>query len=252
MTTHSHVLSERYRIGSCIAATTFNRVYSATDSLTGRQVIVKAARQDSGTRQYSNLANEAAMLRALKRWGIPAPRYLHQSRHQQQSYLVMSKVPGETLEALTLQGRLSPTDVVCVITELCLAVELLHQCGYVHHDIKPANVVLQRNGVPVLIDWGSAAPISTTGTAYDTIAFTPDFASPEQMRGLALPENDTFALGKLIEALIAWPSPRLTLIIERATAPIARRYRSAAELWRELLRLRWIDRLVQWVGLTAI
>ena len=193
------------------------------------------------------------MLRALKRWDIPAPRYLNHIRHNDQTYLVMSKVPGETLEALTLQGQLSPTEVVCVMTELCLAVDLLHQCGYVHHDIKPSNVVLQRNGLPVLIDWGSAVPISTaSAAAYDMIAFTPDFASPEQMRGLALPENDTFALGKLIEALIAWPSPRLTLIIERATAPIARRYRSVAELWRELLRLRWIDRLVQWVGLTAI
>jgi eukaryotic-like serine/threonine-protein kinase len=138
-----------------------------------------------------------------------------------------------------------------VFIELCSDFSALHQHDYVHHDPKPANIMVQPDGTPVLIDWGSIQSIRPRGQ-WPMQYFTPDYACLDQIRGEALVSNDIYSLGKSLEATMLWPSRRLRAIIDRATAPIERRYTTAAQLQRDLIRLRRLDRTVNRLGLTAI
>jgi serine/threonine protein kinase len=239
-----------------IAATTHRHIISiGIDHVLGRSVIVKQARPDtwaSAEAAWLALLCEAAMLRFLARRQVRAPRYIDLFEADRSPCLVMTRVPGTTLEALHLAGQLSPDDAVRIITRLCAAVARLHALGYVHHDIKPANIMIQPDLTPVLIDWGCAEAIRPPGARRPNAGFTPAFVSPDQARGLARPTNDIFALGMTLDALVEWPSTALEGIVDRAIAQHEPRYRSAAALGRDLARLCMIDQLAGYVGLKAI
>lgn len=248
------ILVGQYRLDECIASSRLNVVYEATELATGRSVIVKTPRPLSmlGPAARPSPSCEGATLRLLRRRGLPAPRFVTEFWDGGRPYLVMSRIQGETLERLADQRQLSPGEIVQIVRQLGLGVQQLHQTGYAHNDIKPSNIIVQPDGIPVLIDWESAEPIAGESDLRPDVTLTPPFASPERLRGESGPGNDIYALGCTLDYLIEWPSPRLTMIIDRAIAPIDRRYSSAADLSRDLSRLSRLDRLAQIFGFAAI
>lgn len=232
-----------------LAQTATHAVFAALDPQTGREVIVKQACASDAPARL-RLACEAAMLRFLARQQVAAPRFVAAFEHGGRPHLVMTRIGGRTLEALHRAGQISAAQVVQLLCRLCASVLRLHRLGYVHHDIKPANIVVQPNFTPVLIDWGAAAPASRRLSSGGTC--TPGFASPDQVRGLARPANDLFALGMTLDALIARPAPRLCAIIDRAIAQHEPHYHSAADLGRDLAQLCLIERLASSVALSAV
>jgi serine/threonine protein kinase len=192
------------------------------------------------------------MLCFLARRGILAPRYYDYYVAGEQACLLMSKIPGRTLDNLRRDDELSPHQAIWIVAHLCLVVHELHRNGYVHHDIKPSNVVVRPDGVPVLIDWGSAEAIRPPADLHQRSTFTPGFVSPDQAHGSARPSNDIFALGMTLDDLIQWPGPRLIEIIRRATTSTKEPYRSAIAMAYDLLQLSILDSLVNWLGLMAI
>lgn len=251
------ILHERYRVEGVLVTTEFSAVYTATDLVRYREVVVKGARQDRCgddghclTCLYLTL--EAVTLRRLSQHAIPAPHYLGQFHVGQRPFLAMTKIPGQTLEVLHREGRLSPRQAVRFILQVCAAVERLHQLGFVHHDIKPSNIMARPDQTALLIDWGAAQRIRAPGDLQPYSTYTPGFVGPEQVRGEAMPGNDIFALGMTLDALVPWPSRRLEAIIRKATAPANRRYVAIADLLRDLARLSVLDTVAGLLDLTAM
>jgi serine/threonine-protein kinase len=247
----------RYRCGQIITKSRFNTVYAATDSITGRELIIKETRVASHGNgslgdPHLRLMSEGGMLRLLARRGILAPRYCDYFVAGNHAHLVMTKIPGQTLDALRHGSDFNRHQAAWIVAHLCLPVSELHRVGYVHHDIKPANIVVRPDGIPVLIDWGSAEPIRPPSDLRPRGTFTPAFVSPDQVRGTAQPSNDIFALGMTLDDLIQWPGPRLTRIISRAIASAGEPYPSAVALGRDLVQLSMLDGLVNRLGLMAI
>jgi serine/threonine protein kinase len=248
---------ERYRVETVIATTGLSVVYVATDLVRSREVIVKMARQgqcgyDKHCLNCLYLTLEATLLRRLDRHTITAPRYLGHMHAGGRPVLVMTKVPGQTLEALHDEGNLSPHQALRYILQVCVTVRELHAIGYVHHDIKPANIIICSDHSAVLIDWGSAQRIRAPGDPRSYGTYTPRFVSPEQVRGEALPGNDIFALGMTLDTLVRWPSRRLEAIIRKATAPPSRRYVAVDGLLHDIARLTVLDTVAGLLDLTAI
>jgi serine/threonine-protein kinase len=128
-------------------------------------------------------------------------------------YLIMEFVDGKRIDEycdehqLSIAGRLSLFQVVCA------AVRFAHQHLVVHRDIKPGNILVDADGTPKLLDFGIAKLLSEEGAPDERTRtglgfMTPDYASPEQLRGeRATTVSDVYALGMLLYKLLTGQKP---------------------------------------------
>ncbi|GJM07866.1 MAG: hypothetical protein DHS20C11_01420 [Lysobacteraceae bacterium] len=126
------------------------------------------------------------------------------------AYLVMDYESGKTLLDRIRQGDY-PDDLEIrhLLTGLLDGLEVLHEHGFLHHDIKPANVVLREDGSPVLIDFGAARRTVVEGTATMTRFLSPGYAPIEQYGADQAQGawSDLYALGATFYHLITAHPP---------------------------------------------
>jgi predicted Ser/Thr protein kinase len=133
-------------------------------------------------------------------------------------YFVLEYVEGEPLMEYCDRRALSTFERVRLFVEVCKAVHYAHQNLVVHRDLKPGNILVTADGVPKLLDFGIAKLVQpaggpaapTTGTIFPMM--TPDYASPEQIRGERVTTaSDVYALGVVLYELLTGRKPyRLT------------------------------------------
>jgi len=141
-------------------------------------------------------------------------------------YLVMEYVDGLPIHQYCDSRKLTVADRIRLLLPVCAAVEYAHRNLIVHRDLKPGNIFVTAEGVPKLLDFGTAK-LLLTGTADSTTTrfamMTPRYASPEQLRGESITTvSDVYSLGVLLYELVtgAWPfgDPNSPLIgLERAS-----------------------------------
>lgn len=134
-------------------------------------------------------------------------------------FVVMELVQGETIARYCAQQQLDLTDRLRLLVKLCEALEYAHRCGIVHRDIKAGNVLVTAQGEPKLIDFGIAKKLPSEDDAeleldaeltsnQTTALMTPEYASPEQIRGAAAsPASDIYSLGVLMYELLTGSRP---------------------------------------------
>ena len=116
------------------------------------------------------------------------------------AFLAMELVPGRTLaERIEQAGTFEPDEVVKLVAEIGAALDVLHDDGLVHRDVKPANVLLDERGTALLTDFGLArAAADTVLTQPGRVSGTADYLAPELILGEAPSAgSDLYALGCL-------------------------------------------------------
>ena len=143
-------------------------------------------------------------------------------------YFAMEYVEGQSIVDYCDRQRLDTAARLELFRHVCAAVHYAHQNLIVHRDLKPANVLVMADGTPKLLDFGIAkllnpelAGQTLAPTAPGLQLMTPEYASPEQVRGEAVTTaTDVYSLGVLLYELLAFRLPyRLT---SRAPADIVR------------------------------
>jgi tetratricopeptide (TPR) repeat protein len=131
-----------------------------------------------------------------------------------QPYIVMEYVDGMPLTAYSERNALSIRARLLLFRQICDAVSYAHRHLVIHRDLKPGNILVTPDGTPRLLDFGIAKLLSG-GTHEDTTAtsallrpMTPDYASPEQVRGEPVSTaSDVYSLGALLYELLAGRRP---------------------------------------------
>lgn len=126
-------------------------------------------------------------------------------------YLVMEYVEGRPIDAFCDDKQLSIEGRLKLFSTVCAAVQYAHQHLVIHRDIKPGNILVAEDGLPKLVDFGIAKLLDqgrTDATATAMPFMTPDYASPEQVRGLAATTaTDIYSLGVVLYELLTGRRP---------------------------------------------
>jgi serine/threonine protein kinase/tetratricopeptide (TPR) repeat protein len=130
-------------------------------------------------------------------------------------YLVMEYVEGLPIDDFFQRHHLSMPKQVELFRRVCTAVEYAHRNLVVHRDLKPSNILIRSDGMPKLLDFGIAKMLnpelsggSLTPTRFDTRMMTPEYASPEQLRGEPITTaSDTYSLGVVLYELLTGSRP---------------------------------------------
>jgi eukaryotic-like serine/threonine-protein kinase len=130
-------------------------------------------------------------------------------------YFVMEYIEGQPLHSYCDSRRLTIAERLRLFLPICDAVNYAHQNLVIHRDIKPSNILITADGSPRLLDFGIAKllnpdllndSLEPTGTAMRLM--TPEYASPEQVRGeAATPLSDVYSLGTLLYELLTGHRP---------------------------------------------
>jgi hypothetical protein len=128
-----------------------------------------------------------------------------------QTYLIMRYVDGEDLRTLVQrEGPLSPVRAAVIAAALGDALDAIHRGGYVHRDVKPANVLLHESGHVYLSDFGLAKEALATAGVTESGRWvgTLDFAAPEQIRACKVDARaDVYALGGVLHFMLTGAVP---------------------------------------------
>ena len=203
-------LNGRYKIQSLIGTGGMAAVYLAKDLILDRLVAIKVLRLDF--RQ-----NDDAM-RRFRREALSATQLTHPNivgvydvgQSQEMNYIVMEYVEGTDLKDYVRQkGALHPIEAVRIMMQIVSAIADAHQNRIIHRDIKPQNILIDKEGNVKITDFGIAVALSDTSlTQTNTLLGSVHYLSPEQARGgMATIQTDIYALGIVLYELLTGKVP---------------------------------------------
>jgi len=200
------VLDGRYRLLSLLAIGGMGQVWRAHDDELDLQVAVKVLKEDAG--------DNAVFLKRFEIEARNAAQLVHKNicqvydygSFEGNAYMVMELVEGESLATiLDREVFLDERRLVTILIHTCHGLEVAHDAGIIHRDVKPGNLLVQPDDLVKITDFGvSRSRDQTTLTQTGMVMGTAQYLAPELALGRpATPQSDLYALGIIaFEALV--------------------------------------------------
>jgi serine/threonine-protein kinase len=185
-------------------------VYRATDSVLERTVAVKLLSERHAREPEVRARFEREALTAAKLSGYPHVITIFDvGEHEERPFIVMEYLEGGTVHDRLRNGRVPAEQALEWLAQTAEALDRAHASGVVHRDVKPANLLLDREGNVHVSDLGIASAAGQdTLTLPGTVLGTAGYLSPEQARGEpATPASDRYALGVVAFELLTGRRP---------------------------------------------
>jgi len=219
---------EEYRIDSVLGHGGFGITYLAWDQRLQQWVAVKeylpnelAIREGATTVLAKSTADEEGFHWGLQRFILEARTLAHFKhpniirvlrffeRHGT-AYMVMEYQEGCSLKEYCASRDTTEQELESILYPLLDGLEQVHNAGFLHRDIKPNNIYIRHNGVPVLLDFGSARFAVKSRSASLTSIVTPGYAPFEQYdtKSLQGPWTDIYSLGAVLYFIISGSAPQ--------------------------------------------
>jgi eukaryotic-like serine/threonine-protein kinase len=204
------LLSGRFRLDEKIGSGGMSTVYRAFDPTLERWVAIKMMHRDisSDPDQLERFRREARTVAQLNHPHVVT--VIDAGEDDGAPYIVFEYVEGETLkERIRRLGSLPVPEAVAYAIEIARALSSAHAARLVHRDVKPQNVLIDRDGRAKVTDFGIARSMETHGlTAPGRVLGTTDYVSPEQAMGRDVTEqSDIYSLGICLYEMLTGEVP---------------------------------------------
>ena len=204
------VLGRRYEILQLLGEGGMGSVYLARDREVNRIVALKVIRPE--------LTGNLAVLDRFKQELVLSHQVTHKNviriydmgDADGLKFITMEFVEGEDLRTLIHERKkFSPEEAVEITQQICRALEATHSVGVIHRDLKPQNIMRDKSGRILLMDFGLARTLEGDGmTQTGALVGTMEYMSPEQALGKALdPRSDLFTVGLILYELLTGKMP---------------------------------------------
>ena len=204
------LLIERYELLKLLGEGGMGAVYKARDIELGREVALKVIKPE--------LANNPEILQRFKQELILARQVTDRNvirifdigETGKTKFITMEYLEGENLhELMKKRGKLEVAEAVDIMAQVANGLAAAHREGIIHRDLKPGNIMLDKGGRVVVMDFGLARTVGSEGmTRTGAMLGTIEYMSPEQAQGLDLKaSSDMFTVGLILYELLIGVTP---------------------------------------------
>jgi len=202
--------ASRYHIYEELGKGGMGRVYKALDKEIEEKVALKLLNPDiaADIRTIERFRNELKTARQISHKNVC--RMYHFGKDEGAFYITMEYVRGEDLKSMIrMMSRLSPGQTVSIAKQVCEGLAEAHRLGVIHRDLKPQNIMIDRDGNVKIMDFGIARSLKAKGiTGAGIMIGTPEYMSPEQVEGKDADESsDIYALGIILYEMLTGRVP---------------------------------------------
>src|SRR5262245_29231433 len=207
-----------YQVLSLIGAGGMGEVFLAEDTRLGRRVALKVL-PPAFTWDHERIRRVEREAKAASALNHPHILTIHEVGEVDGAHYIVSEfVEGETLRALIERGKLNVKEATAIAEQVTSALCVAHEAGIIHRDIKPENVMVRRDGIVKVLDFGLAKLTERRPDSVDsktpvdtdpgTVLGTARYMSPEQARGQEVDaRSDIFSLGVVLYERITGRAP---------------------------------------------
>jgi predicted ATPase len=200
----------RYEVIEELGRGGMGKVYKVLDKEIQEEVALKLLNPEiaSDEKTIERFRNELKFARRITHRNVCR---MHDINRENDTYFItMEYVPGEDLKTVIRRtGSLPEGEAVPIAAQVCEGLTEAHRLGVVHRDLKPQNIMIDRDGNVRIMDFGIARSLAAKGvTEAGMIIGTPDYMSPEQVEGMeADARSDIYALGAALYEMVTGRVP---------------------------------------------
>jgi serine/threonine protein kinase/Flp pilus assembly protein TadD len=200
----------RYQIIEELGKGGMGKVYKVLDKEIKEKIALKLLNTEISTDKETidRFRNELKFARKISHKNVC--RMYDLSKEEGTHYITMEYVPGEDLKSMIrMVGQLSAGKTTSIARQICEGLVEAHRLGVVHRDLKPQNIMIDREGNARIMDFGIARSLKTKGiTDTGLMIGTPEYMSPEQVEGKEIDQrSDIYSLGIIIYEMVTGRVP---------------------------------------------
>ncbi|HDZ26555.1 MAG TPA: serine/threonine protein kinase, partial [Candidatus Aminicenantes bacterium] len=203
-------LASRYEIIEELGKGGMGNVYRVLDKKINEEIALKLIKPAIATDEniIERFRNELKFARKITHKNVC--RMYDLNEEEEILYITMEYVLGDDLKnIIRMMGQLNPRKAISIAKQICEGLAEAHRLEVIHRDLKPRNIMIDKEGNARIMDFGIASCLKTKGiTATGDMIGTPEYISPEQAEGKeADPRSDIYSLGIIIFEMVTGRVP---------------------------------------------